>query len=505
MSGSVLRETADDRCAKARSGPAKPRPALWCGLHFPALALDLLRQTVEDPCQPLAVVDDARSRPRIHLANRSARAAGVLPGRSLAAARARCPELWTRPRDPAAEWRALEHLASVCHAWSQRVCLPPRLPVGQPPKAELLVELGASQRLFGPAAEIQQAMQRSLAGLGYTVRSACAPTPRAALLLARARYGGIVSEPSGLAAALAPIPLALTELPEQARAALEGSGLHRLGQVLRLPRPELGRRIGAIALAWLDALEGRRGESPPVWQPPPRFEQGLELPAEIEQVQGLVFPLQRLLQLLEAFLRGRDAAVQQLTICLEHARGKPSRIELGLLEPQRDARLLLGLCRSRIERMALAAPVRCIHLLGGPLLEFTSQPRPLFAEVEGDDQGRAPLLELLRARLGEAALDTPGSQADHRPECSWTLHPPGRAASAVARPLRPAWLLETPEPVDPATLELLSGPERIESGWWDGSDCRRDYYLARDARGACCWVFHQQGPRPRWFIHGWFG
>ena len=30
-----------------------------------------------------------------------------------------------------------------------------------------------------------------------------------------------------------------------------------------------------------------------------------------------------------------------------------------------------------------------------------------------------------------------------------------------------------------ARLELLAGPERIESGWWDGADVQRDYYVAQ--------------------------
>ena len=38
---------------------------------------------------------------------------------------------------------------------------------------------------------------------------------------------------------------------------------------------------------------------------------------------------------------------------------------------------------------------------------------------------------------------------------------------------------------------MLAGPERIESGWWDGADVRRDYYVASDARGARLWIYRE--------------
>jgi hypothetical protein len=81
----------------------------------------------------------------------------------------------------------------------------------------------------------------------------------------------------------------------------------------------------------------------------------------------------------------------------------------------------------------------------------------------------------------------------------------------------------------------LCGPERIETGWWDGDPVARDYFIAVDAEGALLWVFRQrlpadgrgdgllpngaaaepagppcwpsQQPSPwsSWYLHGWFG
>jgi protein ImuB len=53
-------------------------------------------------------------------------------------------------------------------------------------------------------------------------------------------------------------------------------------------------------------------------------------------------------------------------------------------------------------------------------------------------------------------------------------------------------------------LTLISGPERIQSGWWDGADVARDYYVARTADGAQWWIFRECAPARRWFVHGCF-
>ena len=53
-------------------------------------------------------------------------------------------------------------------------------------------------------------------------------------------------------------------------------------------------------------------------------------------------------------------------------------------------------------------------------------------------------------------------------------------------------------------LSLLAGPERIEAGWWDGGDARRDYFVAIDGAGRWLWIFRDPRPPGGWFLHGWF-
>jgi protein ImuB len=134
------------------------------------------------------------------------------------------------------------------------------------------------------------------------------------------------------------------------------------------------------------------------------------------------------------------------------------------------------------------------------------------------------LVEHLRARLGVEAVYGIRLVSEHRPENAWRVaepvlerEPAPDAGETLAhRPFgRPPWLLSTPRPLDAprgrpchdGPLELLSAPERIESGWWDGGDRRRDYYVARNPQGARLWIYCEFAGEDtrRWFLQGIFG
>ena len=99
------------------------------------------------------------------------------------------------------------------------------------------------------------------------------------------------------------------------------------------------------------------------------------------------------------------------------------------------------------------------------------------------------------------------------------MSPASRAEKENVPVSRPLWLLAEPQPLDggdqpryEGVLELEEGPECIESGWWDGKDIARDYYIARNAAGLRLWVFRERrrrgdaaGCTGRWFLHGVFG
>jgi protein ImuB len=76
---------------------------------------------------------------------------------------------------------------------------------------------------------------------------------------------------------------------------------------------------------------------------------------------------------------------------------------------------------------------------------------------------------------------------------------------------RPVWLLAEPQPLGARLAAqpwvLQDGPERIESGWWDGGDVRRDYFVAETPAGERVWLY-RDGRNGfgdgEWFLHGLF-
>jgi protein ImuB len=309
---------------------------------------------------------------------------------------------------------------------------------------------------------------------------------------------------------LAEVPLARLTRDAPVRALIQEIGLHSIGDCLALPRAALLRRSGPELGLLLDRLFGVVADPRPPWQPPAVFEQNLELLTEIGQRSALVFPARRLIQSLCGFLRGRGGATQRLDWVLRHQDAEPTRFHQGLLSASRDADQLLNLFRERLERVELPAPVIAVQLRVADWQPFVERGAPLFDD--GERPADHALLERLRSRLGAAAVRGLATAPDHRPERAWCYCAPGHhtRVPAPAAP-RPLWLFDQPRPLtvrdgQPAyggLLRLSRLPERIESGWWDGYDLSRDYYLAENPAGERLWVFRDRRGGG-WFVQGLF-
>ncbi|MDH4571452.1 hypothetical protein [Salinicola acroporae] len=221
-------------------------------------------------------------------------------------------------------------------------------------------------------------------------------------------------------------------------------------------------------------------------------------------IAGLAFPLKRLLQELSLFLIGQDAGVERFRVTFELEDGPPQTVEVGLLSVHRDADTLLELTRAHLERVCLAGPVMALTLFAPRLSDYAPTRRELLEGPARQAQAWAALHQRLVARLGESALRPLVEHREYRPEKAVLSGLGPRARDASAGPPRPGWLVPAPQRCDGDVVQLLAGPERIESGWWDGDDIRRDYYLAQWVDGRHAWIWCEPG-RQGWYLHGWFG
>jgi protein ImuB len=65
-------------------------------------------------------------------------------------------------------------------------------------------------------------------------------------------------------------------------------------------------------------------------------------------------------------------------------------------------------------------------------------------------------------------------------------------------------VLDPPRRLGESDFTLLAGPERIESGWWDGGEVLRDYFIAQSRDTALLWIYRERRLQGGWFLHGIF-
>ena len=466
---------------------------LWAGLYCPALPLSAVWKSAPGT-GPVAVHDYQRGQARMFQVGRIARRHGVRPGQGLNQALALLPQLQSRPRNPAMEQHALEQIALAAYQHSHQVVLAP--------PDTVLLEIAGSRRLRGNLAGLLENLQKELHAQSFRIRCGTAPVPAAARLLARLnRHCNSLSELQRLLDQVAIEDLDLTLSQQQA---LTGCGLTRLGQFMRLGAPERTRRFGTALNTEFNRLYGREPTPLAAWQPPEHYHQRLDLPVASDRADALVFAFKRALDHLGGWLQVRDQALTRLTLSLEREDGgNPIALSLSLARPGFDRARLLELLNLKLERIRLPAPIAALTLKA----ESTGEHRPPQADLwSGHNRGDAwpALLDRLRARLGEDSLSSIAPRPDHRPEKAWAWVPPGTTAPCTETRPRPTWLLPDPRPCRRADFRLEEGPERIEAGWWDGQDCKRDYWIARDRDGRKVWIFHEHEPRSGWFLHGLF-
>jgi protein ImuB len=486
---------------------------LWASILLPSLPLDVFARTLAPTDDRPFVVGSGGHYPRVVAVNAAARAAGIRREQLVSAAFALAPELLLCDRDEAAEHAALAEVATLALAFT------PQASIALP--NAVVADIEASIRLFGGLRRLLETLVRAVRARGYAPRIALAPTPTTALLIARAGDVPDVLDIADVAATLAPLPLSLLDLEPATLETLKAAGITTFGAASALPRASLARRFGRTLVDALDRASGRIPDPRVPYRPPPRFERKLPLPAPVDSVEALGFAVNRLVNEFTGWLLARGLGAVRMSLAMIHERyvrergTAPTVATFALGAPSRTPEHLRTVLNERLARIALPAPVEAIVLASEETAPLAGRNLGLLPE---DEAARVivPLVERLRSRLGDDAVVVLEPLAEHRPELATTETMPGspRPASATRADTpapRPIWLMDEVQPLD-TLLEtkpcvLRDGPERIESGWWDGRDFRRDYFVAETQNGEVVWIYrdHRYGSDDgEWFLHGYF-
>ena len=468
---------------------------LWLCLSLPHLAVELLEPA---PAGFAAITDACGARRVLIACNEAARTQGVFQGLDATVALAREPQLRLIARTKSAELKAIKALAGWSEEFSSHVSF-------DAVRWMLWLEIGASIRYFGGIGALRARIAEGIALLGYTANIGIAPTLEAAALLAANDQSIPIISKALIPAGIGVLPLDTLGVSVKVRTALQGSGLHRISEVLALPPAALSRRFGLEVAGYLQRLLGKAADLRAPYRAPGAYRRVFEFSQAVETVEGLLFALRRMLHEFQGFLRGRDTAIQTVKLHLCHRDAPDTQLQLHTSTPQRDAMRLFALLREKLERIALSEGVTQMVLTTNQFVTMGFTQADLFDDAPRLDAGWSDLLDKLRARLGEKAVRCLRLADDHRPEKAWCVQAPsahadgGGAQLPAGFPDRPLWILE-PKPIH-RLPQLLGTPERIEAGWWNHEDASRDYYLARTAEGARWWLYRDLATQ-QWFLQG---
>lgn len=542
------------------------KPERWSCLFFPGLSSQRLeRDTPPLRNLPFVVVELDRQRMIVAEASRRAQEEGIGAGMLLAAAHAVVPDLLVEWSNREADARTLAGLGR----WA--LCLAPLVaPYGEDPNhpqrapQALVLESGGSAHLFGGEAPMLEHAVRGLARLGFSARAAVADSPRAAFSLARGALDQPAIAPPGEGErALAGLDLSVLQLDRSTLESLGALGLHRLGDVLALPREGLAARFSPLLDRRVRELLGETRQAPQPYRQRSCFAERIELETPVEGGQPLLFLAKRLVDQLSARLEGSGAGLLELVLRLEHEKHPATLVRVRSLRAQQSPKALILLLTTKLDVVEFQHPVSALELEAGEWGALEARQGNLFEGRAQRQHDELPdLLARLAARLGKDALQRAELCEDYRPEHSWKAapyleeggestpkrgaHPPSKrtkprqrkpkrskgaakaespweelfhqspsGAPALGLPLRPAWLLQPPRPIvvesaagipqsyEGQPLLRVEGPERIRSGWWERREVWRDYFRVQLGDGEWLWIYHDLLSKT-FYLHGRF-
>lgn len=476
-----------------------------------------------------------------------------MAGMALAHAQALVPGLTIAEADLAADAATLVRMAEWCRGVTPLVAVDGA--------DGLWLDVTGCAHLFGGEAGLLEYLAGRLEGKGLHLRAALADTPGAAHALARfacfplsrlreragvrgppAQIRFVAPSPSPLSqvgegftfltapgqhmAALDPLPLRALRLPSDTVATLQRLGFERIGDLGRVPRASLARRLGLQLGQRLDQAEGRVLEPIVPLAAPELLQHRVTFVEPLLTPEGLALAIQHLVTPLCARMEQTGLGARQLDLLFERVDGATQAIRVGTARPSRAAPRLIRLLVERLEAVDPGLGVEAMRLVA-PLVE------PLrWTQLDENASDVSELVDRLSNRLGPACVyrqepvesDVPERSVRRVPALSprsgggWTGVRPTRL---FARPRLVEVLALLPDQPPVAftwagrrhRVVRADGPERVHGEWWcrdAETDAVRDYFQVENEEGRRFWLYRQgDGVDPKtgglnWYLHGLF-
>lgn len=490
----------------------------WLCIRFPSLMLDSIG--IREVPNPVTIVE----RQTILQCNEAAFEQGILVGQTIATALSLYPELAIEQRQPKKELELLEALALWAYRFSPTVSID--IPVGA-----LHIEVRGSLRLLQGFNKLYRHLIEGIELRRIHYYSGVAYNPSAAYLLSFGQYlpayfrlSSTQLDDNKIIGMMENLPITFLLCEEEIKKTLQSIGVMQIEALFKLPEIALKKRFGKTFHQYIKFLKGTEIEHRMLFSPIKIFKKILHFAGGLDNKQQLHQPIQSLLIELKNYLRLRQLINRELEWEFHYIDGKKGIFSVQSSHNFFQLLSLTELTLIKFEEFDMRANVETLTLICKKFEKSTTANNSLFEEKQDhfflDDNDKNEekftlLMDKLSSRVDEKRYYRLSLNDDHLPEKSWGKvaypereeHNKDHQSPSLPRPL---WLLSKPLEIQQhqkrlywqGQLNLLQGPERIDSHWWKKHQVR-DYYIAGHTNGSIIWVYKDK-INDRWFLHGMF-
>ncbi len=475
--------------------------SLWIYLHFNRLQLDLIEHNTlnaEHQTQlsslPVAVIDANAN--KVCQVNQLAFTKGVKLNMGLASASLLCSNLQLHEYNSDIESQHIINIADYLYLFTSDIVL-------IPPNA-ILLRAQHMLDLYGGIQSYWRVIQQALDKQNVSYIASSSFSVQAARLLALSGHSIISDNRQHIENTLQDCPLHLTDIDNKDIQKLTRIGVTTYGDLIKLPIAELANRVSRFSMQIINELLGKQASKVNFYQPLPHYNDYIELLYEISVSDKLTPVIYKCLDKFSEFLLLRNAHCISIEITFFQRDHEACCYTFNSIRPIYKAKDWLDIISLKLEQIKFSSPVYALALACKQYDRAEVANDDLFAN-KSTHVAALTLLSRLQSKLGQNNVQSLKFTEDFRPDqCSQTYELGKAKTTNNHRSVfsdRPGLLLDRPKPLE-LEVELIKGPERIQTGWWDNNSIHRDYYIAQSPTGQQVWIF--KTPQKEWFLHGFF-
>lgn len=469
---------------------------------------------------PFVLRASSHGRMIITAANAIAQSKDIDVGMVLADARAIMPDLEVMDDIPDLPARLLKRLAEWCIRYSPVVAVDLL--------AGLIIDASGCSHLWGGDDKYLTDIKKKLNARGYDVRIAMADTIGVAWGMAR--YGRMSVVPNGEhTRSMLSLPPEALRLETETVQRLHKLGLHRISQLINIPRSSLRRRFGPHFIMMLDKALGQELETIEPITPLEPYQERLPCLEPIVTATGIEIALRQLLETICTRLQQEQKGLRKASFKCFRVDGKTQVIDISTTRPSHNVTHLFKLFEIKLSTIEPALGIE-LFILEAPIVEdHLPYQEKMWEETKGlRDERLAEFIDSLSNKVGSESVHRYLPDEHYWPERSF------KAATSLQEKPTTTWRKDKPRPLEllnpPERIEVTApipdyppmlfrykgkvheitkadGPERIEQEWWLQQGQHRDYYRVEDQYGHRYWLFrlgHYHDKTYQWFLHGFF-